>query len=416
MLSYIIEGGNKLEGQVKVSGSKNAALPIIGASILNRDVVELYNVPKIEDVHIMIDILERLGCTIERKENKLIIDSTNAIGYEIPENLMRKMRSSVMLVGAIIGRNKKAVFSQPGGCAIGKRPIDLHLRSLRELGVDVKEDNENIYCKTDKIIGKEIVLDFPSVGATENIILTSVYCEGETIIKNAAKEPEIEDLQNFLNSMGAKIEGAGSNIIRIEGVKKLNKASYHIMPDRIEAGTLLCMGACVGKEIEVTNCNHLHIQAILNKIKETGCKLSVNKDIIKLERINKLKAIKIIETMPYPDFPTDMQSIFTAMLSVAEGNSIMIENIFENRYRYINDLNRMGADILVEGKRAIIKGVEKLYGQRVSATDLRGGAALILAGLYAEGTTYIDNAHYICRGYENIEVKLKKLGAKISLI
>jgi len=216
--------------------------------------------------------------------------------------------------------------------------------------------------------------------------------------------------------MGAKIQGAGSNIIRIKGVKKLNNTSYFIMPDRIETGTLLCMGACVGKKIEVINCNPVHIEPILNKLKETGCKLDVHKDIIRLEKSNSLKAVKIIETMPYPGFPTDMQSVFTAMLSVAKGNSIMIENIFENRYRYIEYLNKMGANISVQGERAIIKGVEKLQGKRVSATDLRGGAALILAGLYAEGTTYIENAHYICRGYENIEGKLRKLGAKINLV
>jgi len=337
-------------------------------------------------------------------------------GYEIPDELMRKMRSSVMLAGAIIGRHKKAMFSYPGGCEIGTRPIDLHLNALKQLGIQVEEDGGKIYCNADVIYGKEINLDFPSVGATENAILSSIFCEGETIIKNAAREPEIQDLQNFLNSMGAKVNGAGNNMIKVEGVKKLHDTSYEIMGDRIEAATFLCAGASIQKSnMSISGVNSEYIEPILYKLRETGCKIYIDRDIIFLEKNNRIKAIDSIKTMPYPGFPTDAQSVFAAALTTAKGTSIIVENIFENRYKYVNELVRMGAKITVEGRSAIIKGVKKLHASQVNATDLRGGAALIIAGISAEGITQVNNIDYILRGYENIEQKLRALGANIKL-
>lgn len=338
------------------------------------------------------------------------------LGYEIPDFLMRKMRSSVMLAGAILGRFRKAIFSYPGGCEIGTRPIDLHLNVMKQLGINIEEDGGFIYCDADKICGSEINLDFPSVGATENAILSSVFCEGETIIKNAAREPEIIDLQNFLNSMGANVKGAGNNMISITGIKKLHNTSYYIMEDRIEAATFLCAACSVSKSsIELVGINKEYVEPILYKLKESGCKISVNRDIINVEKNGRLKSIDSIKTMPYPGFPTDAQSAMVAMLCTCRGTSIVIENIFENRYKYVNELLRMGAKITTEGKTAIIKGVKKLKGAIVNSTDLRGGAALIIAGLGAQGRTEINNISYILRGYDNIDKKLSSIGGNIIL-
>jgi len=415
MLNYIIDGGKKLEGEVNISGSKNAALPIIGASIMNKGIVRLYNVPNIHDTKIMLEILKCLGCKITRNNGKIIIDSKNIKSYEIPEKLMREMRSSVMLVGAIIGTLKKAKFSCPGGCDIGARPIDLHLDGFKKLGINIEEESGFINCKCDKITGVEISLDFPSVGATENIMLTSVFAEGKTIIKNAAMEPEIVDLQNFLNKMGAKIQGAGTNKIIIHGVEQLkNNIGYKIMPDRIEAGTLLCGAAITGGKIKITDVMPEHITPVIHKLEECGCKLIVEKNGVIIDAPKKLKAVDI-KTLPYPGFPTDMQSIFASMLTVSKGTSVIIENIFESRYKYVGEIKRMGAKITLEGKTAVIKGVKKLSGANVKSTDLRGGAALVIVALAAKGKTKITNIEYILRGYEKLDEKLTKLGAKIQI-
>lgn len=382
MSSYIIEGGKKLEGETYVSGSKNASLPIMAASILSGKTTKLYNVPDIYDIKFTSDILKVLGCTVKRNKNKITINSKQIKTHEIPDKLMREMRSSVILAGAIIGRLKNAVFSYPGGCDIGSRPIDLHLQGFKKLGINIIEESGFIKCMADKIVGAEIHLDFPSVGATENLMLASVLAEGETIIKNAAREPEIQDLQEMLNKMGANIEGAGTGIIRIKGVKTLKDVSYTIMPDRIEAGTLLCSIAITRGKGIIRNVIPEHITPIIAKLEECGCKMQVNSDIIKIESNNRLKGIEI-KTMPYPGFPTDMQSVFGALLTTAKGTSVIIENIFENRFKYINELKRMGAKATIEGKMAVIKGVRKLSNAEVNSTDLRGGAALILAGLFA---------------------------------
>ncbi len=415
MSSYIIEGGHKLEGTVKISGSKNAALPILAATVLNVGKTTLYNVPNIQDTQMMFKILETLGGKVEKKNNKIIIDTSKINKFEIPEELMHKMRSSVILAGALLGRYKKAIFSYPGGCDIGSRPIDLHLRSFEKLGINVVQNYGNIICDAEKIKGEKIDLDFPSVGATENAILASVLAEGTTTITNAAREPEIIDLQNFLNKMGAKIIGAGTNEIRITGVKKLKDISYNIMPDRIETGTFLCLAVATKGNLILENTNAEHITPVITKLQEADCKIEIEKNKIKINSNKKIKALDI-KTMPYPGFPTDMQSVFSAMLTTAKGTSIIVENIFENRFKYTQELNKMGAKITVEGKSAIIRGVRKLYGANVKATDLRGGAALVLAGLSAKGVTKVDDIEYILRGYENFDKKLRNINANIQMI
>ena len=415
MAQYIIEGGNKLEGEISASGSKNASLPIIAASILNGKNTILYNIPNIQDIKITLEILRILGCKTDRKNGKIIIDSGSMEKTEIPKDLMHKLRSSVILAGAILGRFKKAVFSYPGGCDIGARPIDLHIKSLRKLGINIEEESGYIICSSDKIIGADIHLDFPSVGVTENIMLASVLAEGETIITNAAMEPEIVDLQKFLNRMGAKVSGAGENVIRIQGVKALKNVSYNIMPDRIEVGTFLCMTAITGGNAIINNVNNEDIKSITSKLEEAGAKIKQEKSKIEIIAPKKLKAVDI-KTMPYPGFPTDMQSVFGAMLTIAKGTSVIVENIFDNRFKYLNELKKMGAKVSVEGKIAIVKGSKKLHGAEMEASDLRGGAALCTAALVAKGQSKIDNISHILRGYENFDKKLKKLNAQIKLV
>ena len=412
MSKFIIQGGKKLEGEINISGSKNAALPIIAATVLNSGTTTLYNVPDIQDVNTMFEILKKIGATIKRKNNKIIINTNKVHTYEIPDDLMRQMRSSVILAGALIGKYHKAKFSCPGGCDIGSRPIDLHLKGFEKLGVDIKEEYGEIYCNTEKIVGTQIHLDLPSVGATENIILASCLGEGTTVITNAAREPEIDDMIKYLNKMGAKINGAGTDKIEIIGVKRLSEVSYNIMPDRIEAGTYLVAGAITSGNIKLLNINSQHIEPILNKLDEANCRLNINKSEIEIIAPKRVKSVDI-KTMPYPGFPTDMQSIFGALLIMAKGTSVITENIFESRYKYAQELIRMGAKINVEGRTAIIKGTKRIQGANVVATDLRGGASLVVAGLYAKGITQVDNVHYILRGYEKMDEKLKKLGAKI---
>ncbi len=409
---YVIEGGKRLEGTTYVSGSKNASLPIIAATLLNGGINKLYNVPNIHDTQMMLKILETLGCKIKKSNGKIVIDSKNIENYEIPESLMREMRSSVIIAGALLARKKKVIFTYPGGCDIGSRPIDLHIKSFEKLGISVKEEFGYIKCEADEIIGSDIHLDFPSVGATENIMMASVMASGTTTIYNAAMEPEIVDLQNALNSMGAKIEGAGTNNIIIKGVEKLKDLSYNIIPDRIEAGTLLCAAAITGGNIKLQRVIPEHIQTLLNKLNEMGCDIKIDKNEVNLKAPKKLKAVDI-KTLPYPGFPTDLQSILGATLTIAKGTSVIVENIFENRYRYLNELTKLGAKSTIEGRTAVIKGVRRLSSANVRATDLRGGAAMVIAGLNAKGRTCVDNIEYILRGYEKLDAKLKALGADI---
>ena len=411
-MKYKIKGVKKLEGIVNISGSKNASLPILAASILNGKTASIYNLPDIKDVKTTLKILEILGCKVVKKRNKVIIDSSNMDKFVVPHDLMRELRSSVILAGSIIGRFKKAVFSYPGGCEIGARPIDLHIENFKKIGINIEENAGYIVCNCDKIKSAEVHLEFPSVGATENIILASILSDAEIIITNAAMEPEIVDLQEFLNRMGAKVYGAGTNCIKIVGVKRLKEVSYTIMPDRIETGTFLAMCAATGGNLELRNTNYNHIIPVLDKLEETGCRIEKNKNNIYIEAKKRLKAIDI-KTLPYPGFPTDMQSIFLGMLCSAKGTSVITENIFENRFKCVPELNRMGAKIKIEGNCAIVKGVRKLTGAEVRATDLRGGIALVIAGLTANGITKVENIGFIERGYEKLETKLTKIGASI---
>lgn len=414
MKSYIIEGGKKLEGTVKISGSKNASLPILAATILSEKTNKLYNVPQIKDTKTTLEILKLLGCKIKQNSGKIEINSKHITKTEIPEHLMREMRSTVIMAGALLGRFKEVTFSYPGGCDIGSRPIDLHINAFKKLGVEITEEAGFIKCKANKIIGTNIDLDFPSVGATENIILATVLSTGTTTINNAAMEPEIIDMVQFLKKMGAKIQGEGTNQIIIDGVEKLSGVSYNIMPDRIEAGTILCAVAATGGNVTIDNVMPEHLTAVINKLEETGCKIEINNKKITLNAPKKLKSIDI-KTMTYPGFPTDLQQIFATMLVKASGTSIIVENIFESRYKYISELRKMGAKVTVEGKTAIIKGARKINATTVVCTDLRGGAALVIAGLMAKGKSRVENIGYIQRGYENLENKLGSLGAKIKL-
>lgn len=414
MLSYIIKGGNKLNGRVKAAGSKNAALPIIATAILNKEPVTLYNIPDIEDTKITLEILKILGCKIVRNSDKITICSANMNKTSIPKDLMHKLRSTVVLAGAIIGRFKEATFAYPGGCNIGARPIDLHLDSFKKLGIAIEEKEDYIHCKCKEIVGRRIKLKFPSVGATENIILASIYAKGATHITNAAKEPEIKDLAKCLNSMGAKVYGAGTSEITIFGVKKLHKTEYKIMSDRIETGTILAAVAGVGGSVTVENTNPENLLTVLYSFKEMGCKISIRKDKISLKAPEKLKHIDI-STEPYPGFPTDMQPIMGSILIKAEGKSTITENIFENRFKYAEELVRMGANITQNDKKLEIIGVDKLEGKVVMSKDLRGGAALVIAGLMSEEITKVENIEYILRGYENLDTKLKSLGANIEI-
>ena len=415
MESYIIEGGNRLEGTVNISGSKNASLPIIAGAILSGKTTKLYNVPDIHDTQITLKILSLLGCKIKKNNGKIEINTKEMNKTEIPEDMMRQMRSTVIMAGAIIGRFKEATFSYPGGCEIGARPIDLHLSAFKKLGINIEEKAGFIQCKCDKIIGTEIDLDFPSVGATENIMLATVLSEGVTTITNAAMEPEIADLAKFLNKMGAKIDGAGTNIIKITGVKSLKETGYKVMPDRIETGTFLCMAASTFGKIKICNTEPENITPVIHKLQECGCNIITTNREIQIDASHKkIKAVDI-KTMPYPGFPTDMQSIFGATLTTAKGTSVIVENIFENRYKYMSELQKMGAKVQIEGRTAIIKGVKKLNGTQVEARDLRGGAALVVAALGAKGRTKVNNIEYIKRGYEKLEEKLRILGANIKI-
>lgn len=412
MENYVVEGGNRLEGEVIISGAKNAALPIIAATLLNPEKIEIDNCPNIHDVFIMIDILNSLGCNVHMENSKMIVDTSGINKYEIPENLMREMRSSVILVGAMLGRMKKCIFTYPGGCEIGARPINMHLEGFKQLGVSIVEESGRITCECGKLMGADITLDFPSVGATENIMLASVFAEGTTYVRNVAREPEIKDLQDFLNGMGANIIGAGSNTIVIKGVNSLHEAVHKVIPDRIEAGTYLCLAAATRGEMVIKNVIPDHINSVLHKLKQVGSKLDIKKNAIAI-RAPKLILPTNIKTMPYPGFPTDMQSQFVSLLSIANGTSIVVETIFENRFKYINELIRMGANITIEGRTAIIQGVDKLNGAIIETKDLRGGAALVIASLAAQGESRISGINYLERGYENFVQKLQLLGAKI---
>lgn len=416
MGKYYICGGKKLQGETTVDGAKNAVLPILAATVLNASVNCIHNCPMILDSKIMVEILTAVGCKVICDGNTIHVDSSYANSYEVPEKQVKEMRSSIIFLGSMIGRFKKAIITYPGGCELGPRPIDLHLKALKQMGISINEANGFIVCEAKEILGTNINLDFPSVGATENIMLAAVLAKGRTVINNAAKEPEIVDLQNFLIAMGAKVYGAGTDKIFIDGVEKLHEVEYSVMPDRIVAGTLLVAGAITKGEIVVNDVNPSHIYSILSKLRECGCIIVEEPNSIYLKAPNILNSVDFIRTHPYPGFPTDMQPQFMTLLTLAKGTSIIIETVFESRYKHVSELMRMGANISLDGRTAIIKGVDHLRSANVSAMDLRGGAALILAGLAASGQTIVDNSKHIERGYESIHSQLVSLGANINFI
>ncbi|MBR2375651.1 MAG: UDP-N-acetylglucosamine 1-carboxyvinyltransferase [Clostridia bacterium] len=413
MDKFIIDGGEKLYGKITAQSAKNTVLPLLAAAVLTDEQVKIRGVPTINDVENMLHILREVGCRIERQKDVAVIDSSNAVSHEIPARLTKELRSSVFMLGSVLTRFHRAKISYPGGCDIGLRPIDLHLSGLKRLGVKIVEKDGYIDCLAEKLTGAEILLDFPSVGATENIILAAVKADGVTVIRNAAKEPEIVDLQNFLNAMGANVRGAGGGTIVVEGVKRLHGVDYQPIGDRIEAGTYLIATASCGGEIEINGVPSENIAALLHKLRENGCKIRAKNDRIVLSSDGRLQSVDLLETMPFPGFPTDMQAQYSALCCTAAGTTLVVENLFETRYRYAAELKRMGADITVRGRTALIRGVEALHGACVTASDLRGGAALVVAALKAEGQSTVLDLSHIDRGYADFEEKLRKLGAKI---
>lgn len=430
MGKYIVSSGNKLSGEIAIGGAKNAVLPIIAGSILNKGVSIIHNCPKISDTFLSIEILKYLGCDVTLNDNTLFIDSSQLNKITLPVEFVTPMRSSIIFLGALLGREKECTIGYPGGCELGKRPIDLHLLGLRSLGAEISEEKECINAKVSTLVGNKINLTFPSVGATENIMLGAVLAEGVTTIVNAAKEPEIVDLQNFLNKMGAKITGAGTDVILIEGVKSLNNVEYTIMPDRIVTGTYMAGTIMTGGEVLFKNINEIVISTFYKELCATGAKFTKSKDGIFLKSPKIINPIAYLETAPHPGFPTDMQSQMVALLSLARGKdgtdgidnkSTIVENIFESRTKHIDELVKMGANITIDNIGSIgttfnITGVSKLVGTDVYAKDLRGGASLILAGLVADGKTCVHNACYVQRGYENIATDLSSLGADIKFV
>ncbi|MDD2485844.1 MAG: UDP-N-acetylglucosamine 1-carboxyvinyltransferase [bacterium] len=413
MEKIIIGGGNRLCGEVLISGAKNAALPIMAASLLASTTSTLNNIPRLTDISTMIDVLNEFSVKVITTGNRLVVSPENFALSLVPYELMKKMRASVLVVGPLLARFGSAKVSLPGGCAIGSRPIDLHIKGFQALGAEVSMEHGYIHVWADKLYGGRIYLDIPSVGATENIMMAASLADGRTIIENVAEEPEIVDLANFLNSMGACIKGAGTNIIEIEGVESLHGVEYTIIPDRIEAGTYAVVAAISKGEVRIRHINLDHLKPIITKLKDAGIHIEEMENGVLVAVRNGLNAVDV-KTLPYPGFPTDMQAPLMALMSLADGISVFTETIFENRFMHVSEMKRMGADIRVEGHSAIVRGVERLTGAQVTAPDLRAGVALILAGLAAEGVTEITGIEHIDRGYEDIESKLTGLGAIIS--
>lgn len=410
-----IRGGKRLDGACFVQGSKNATLPIIAASIISPTYIELMNVPQLRDVDAALRILRHLGCSAEQRQNDVYIDSTALSCSSIPHSLMEEMRSSVIFMGALIARCGGARLSLPGGCQLGRRPIDLHLSALRQMGAVIEEDGPEIYCEAPQLHGADIVLPFPSVGATENVMLAACAAKGRTVIHGAAREPEIIALQEHLRAMGANIYGAGSDTVTIDGFEAKKRAVCRIIPDRIVASTIACAVAATGGNVEMRAVTPEHFSTVLHFLNQAGCDIISNNRSVRIKAQRRLTAPGMIVTEPYPGFPTDAQPVLMAALLKAEGKSVITETIFENRYRQVAELRRLGADITTEGQRAEIWGVDCLHGTALNATDLRGGAAMIVAGLSADGETVIFDDGHINRGYERFDMRLRAIGADIFL-
>ena len=411
----LVRKSGPLKGNVKISGAKNAVLPVIAATLLADGVSTIKGVPDLRDVHVMSDLLRHLGAKVEFKDETLVVDATNINSYDAPYELVSKMRASFLIMGALLARFNRSKISMPGGCAIGTRPIDLHLKGFKAMNALVDMEHGYVEAHTKGLEGHKIYLDFPSVGATENIMMAAALANGVTVIENAAEEPEIVDLSNFINEMGGKVKGAGTKTIKITGVKALHGAEHIVIPDRIEAGTYMVAAAITKGDIVLENVIPDHLRPVMAKLIEMGCVVEEGESTIRVIGPKNIMPTDI-KTMPHPGFPTDLQSPFMALLSIAEGNSMVIETVFENRFMNVPELNRMGADIKIEGKSAVIQGVKNLEGSNVVATDLRAGAALILSGMVAEGQTKVTEIYHVERGYVDIVKKLSSLGANIEKI
>ncbi len=417
MNKYLIEGGEKITGEIKVQGAKNSALPILAASIMCSGESVIGNCPDLSDIDAARNIIDYLGCNTTADGHVTTIRTAGLSKSDIPTHLMREMRSSIVFLGAILAKTGRARISFPGGCELGPRPIDLHIYGLKRLGAEITEDHGYIDCSLPNgLTGAHIALSFPSVGATENVMIAATLAKGETSISNAAREPEIVDLANYLNACGAKIRGAGESTIYISGVQELRAAAHEVIPDRIVAATFLCAATVTKGEILLKGMQSRHIGAILPVLEQAGCKIILSNNSIYLKNSSRPKAIQTVRTMPYPGFPTDAQAPIMAVATIADGASIFVENIFENRFKHVAELTRLGAKIKLEGRVAVVEGVPTLYSASVDCTDLRGGAALVVAALAAEGVTEINGVRHIDRGYERMEDTLKALGARITRV
>ena len=416
MEEYAMKGGNPLVGEVEIGGAKNAALPIIAASIMTDDTVYIDNIPDVSDIRTLLDGMKKLGVNEKKKDkHSVAINGSQIFSLVADQEDLRKIRGSYYLIGTLLGKYKEATVALPGGCDIGSRGIDQHIKGFKALGATIKIEHGSVIAKAEKLVGAHIYMDVVSVGATINVMMAAVLAEGQTIIENAAKEPHVVDLANFLNSMGANIKGAGTDVIRIKGVPTLHGTEYTIIPDQIEAGTFMFAAAATKGDITVKNVIPKHLESITAKLIEMGCEVEEFDDAVRVVASKPLRTTHV-KTLPYPGFPTDMQAVMAASLGLAKGISIVTESIFENRFRYVDELARMGADIKVEGNTAIITGVDQYTGASITAPDLRAGAALVIAGLSATGFTTVDNIQYIERGYENFHKKLQALGAQIEKV
>ena len=416
MEQYAIKGGNPLVGEVEIGGAKNAALAILAASIMTDETVIIENLPDVRDTNVLLQAIQSVGATIERVDRHTIrVNGSTIHDVVIEDDYIKKIRASYYLLGALLGKYKRAEVALPGGCNIGSRPIDQHIKGFKALGAEVKISHGLIVAQAEHLKGSHIYLDVVSVGATINIMMAASLAEGQTIIENAAKEPHVVDLANFLNSMGANIKGAGTDVIRIRGVEKLHKTEYSVIPDQIEAGTFMLAAAATKGDVTIKNVIPKHLESISAKLIEIGCEIEESDDAVRVVSSKPLSHTQV-KTLPYPGFPTDMQPQITVTLALSNGSSIVTESIFENRFKYVDELTRMGASIKVEGNTAIINGVPKYTGAHISAPDLRAGAALVIAALAAEGFSVVDDIFYIERGYEDFDIKLKALGAQIEKV
>lgn len=417
MEQYAIKGGNPLVGEVEIGGAKNAALPILAASVMTDETVYIDNIPDVRDTQVLLKAMENIGVLVKHEgRHRVILNGANVHNLIVEDEYIRKIRASYYLIGALLGKYKYAEVALPGGCDIGVRAIDQHIKGFRALGAEVTIEHGLIKTKAEHLVGSHIYMDITSVGATINVMMAAALAEGRTIIENAAKEPHVVDLANFLNSMGADIKGAGTDVIRINGVSKLHGSDYTIIPDQIEAGTFMFAAAVTKGDVVVKNVIPKHLESISSKLKEIGCEIKEQDDCLRVVASKPLMHTHV-KTLPYPGFPTDMQPQITVALALSRGTSIVIESIFENRFKYVDELIKMGANIKVEGgDTAIIQGVERYSGANICAPDLRAGAAIVIAGLAAEGITVVDDIHYIARGYEDFHLKLQSLGAQIELV